>query len=173
MCISSLCALLFFVYPILALLFRPFRYFVTLTVPLVVCCRYLNKDKVTVNDFRIWNNNGWVVPNSGRVVLGSWGRLDLNPSISGVSGYIMGHGKDSKNQNSFCMTNKNSTIFSDNIRSIYSLLTAYLFIYTPFLSKWFVVWFVCLRYFEICEVKGIFAMAHDITGYTRNGRVQV
>jgi hypothetical protein len=55
MCISSLCALLFFVYPILALLFRPFRYFVTLTVPLVVCCRYLNKDKVTVNDFRIWN----------------------------------------------------------------------------------------------------------------------
>ena len=102
---------------------------------------------------RVVPNNGWVVPNSGRVVLGSWGRLDLNPSISGVSGYIMGHGKDSKNQNSFCMTNKNSTIFTDNIRSIYSLLTAYLFIYTPFLSKWFVVWFVCLRYFEICEEK--------------------
>jgi hypothetical protein len=48
MCISSLCALLFFVYPILALLFRPFRYFVTLTVPSVVCCRYLNKDKAMV-----------------------------------------------------------------------------------------------------------------------------
>ena len=54
MCISSLCALLFFVYPILTLLFRPFRYFVTLTVHSVVCCRYLNKDKVMVQISFVW-----------------------------------------------------------------------------------------------------------------------
>jgi hypothetical protein len=34
--------------------FRSFRYFVTLTVPSVVCCRYLNKDKVMVQISFVW-----------------------------------------------------------------------------------------------------------------------